>query len=115
MQPAVIRNVFPKTSASILSKATIKAEKVKLCWFSQTIGPNRGLENVLQAISYLDEQQFELHLLGAARPGYIQILFSMCDLLGLPVANIHIHEPMLPNELFVFCSAFDIGLACEIV
>ncbi len=112
-KPKVIRNALKKINGLTISRSTGVQDRLKLCWFSQTIGHNRGLELVLQALCYLDKDAYELHLLGALATGYRQILFTLCKQLELPADNIHIHDPVLPDALFVFCGASDIGLACE--
>ncbi|MFI5163276.1 MAG: hypothetical protein ACHQHN_18500, partial [Sphingobacteriales bacterium] len=72
-----------------------------------TIGPNRGLEGVLDVISALKDQAFELHLLGhlSAEARYIFTNYN-----SVPI---YLHEPVPPDEVIPFASQFDIGLATE--
>ncbi|GAC1309865.1 MAG: hypothetical protein NVSMB24_26080 [Mucilaginibacter sp.] len=106
---ASILNVFPKVALNV---ADNKNGPLKLFWFSQTIGPNRGLELVVEAIS-LTGINIELHLLGEVERTYKQNLFSLIK----PIENINsrilFHEPIKGDEIFQFASQFDIGLAAE--
>ncbi|HVS90627.1 MAG TPA: hypothetical protein VHE59_01255 [Mucilaginibacter sp.] len=101
--PAVILNVFPIDRN--VPKPTIDLrEPLKLFWFSQTIGPNRGLENIVSALQNLPEYAFELHLLG-----YLQSNFLPAE----QNLNIYFHEPVPPAEIPLLASRFDIGIAAE--
>ncbi len=59
----VILNVFPLGSQVSLP-VYLPEGPLKLFWFSQTIGPARGLEETINALDLLKEYPFELHLLG---------------------------------------------------
>jgi glycosyltransferase involved in cell wall biosynthesis len=54
--------VFPKQSIKVNIEAL---SPLKLFWFSQSIGFERGLEDVIEAIGLLKNQKIELHLLGS--------------------------------------------------
>jgi glycosyltransferase involved in cell wall biosynthesis len=108
LDPVVIRNVFA-VDADVPFKA--HSGKLKLLWFSQTIGPNRGLDDVIAALQLLNNRSIELHLLGhlpdATRTGYLDKLQQ-----NKPVC-IHFHKPIPAAELVTFAVGFDIGLALE--
>ncbi|MCC8425737.1 glycosyltransferase [Mucilaginibacter sp. UR6-11] len=107
LKPVVLLNVFPK-----IETATKKVEKkgpVKLFWFSQTIGPNRGIDDAVKALQLLNKTDFELHLLGKLPPGSEKFISSLID----SDINLQIHNPVPPDELAGFASQFDIGLALE--
>ncbi len=102
-------NVFPKTPG-LIAITNNKSEPLKLFWFSQTIGPNRGLEDIIDALQLLKGYSFELHLLGEPDRD-IKNVFRM-HLKGKQII-IHFHEPIAPDKIIAFASQFDIGLALE--
>jgi glycosyltransferase involved in cell wall biosynthesis len=106
---ASILNVFPKVTLNV---ADNKNGPLKLFWFSQTIGPNRGLELVVEAMS-LTSANIELHLLGKVNDAYKKNLFSLSKSIENTNSHIFFHEPMKGDEIFQFASQFDIGLAAE--
>ncbi|GAA4084453.1 glycosyltransferase family protein [Mucilaginibacter panaciglaebae] len=101
----ILRNVFPKTNTSIIKHTGC----IKLFWFSQTIGPDRGIEDIMDALETLNSSQIELHLLGN-RPAHSQ---DFIDRLNTSSLNINFHAPIPPDEIISFASQFDIGLALE--
>jgi glycosyltransferase involved in cell wall biosynthesis len=86
---------------------------VKLLWFSQTIGPDRGIELIIKALKYIESESYELHLLGAPKPGYIKQLLGLASAHSVPWTNLHFHKPIAPESLIQACASFDIGLASE--
>ena len=104
-KPVTILNVFPKNTS--LKQLNINnADALKLFWFSQTIGANRGIDDIINALQLLDKNQFELHLLGAPQEGFI-------DKINSSGINVKFHNPIPPDELTDFAFQFDIGLALE--
>jgi len=104
---ASVLNVFPKTN----SYNTIINENgpLKLFWFSQTIGPGRGIETVIESIR-ISELKVELHLLGDIASGYGRHIDDLTADMGCIV---HFHQPVYADELFEIAAQFDIGLATE--
>ncbi|MFH7243190.1 MAG: glycosyltransferase [Spirulina sp.] len=130
--PTVVYNVFPrsaptledlspeetseKTSAPPPAKPSDHGlpmrtgEAVRLHWFSQTIGPGRGLELLFAALSHLTVS-VEVHLRGHCSPKN-QIWLAQHIPLGW-ADQVHIH-PTVPNdELPARIAENDIGLALE--
>lgn len=111
--PAVIHNSFPLQPASTVRFAPDRESRpaaVKALWFSHTIGPGRGLRMAIEAL-LITRCPWELHLLGTARPGYIESLTA-----GLPSAvraRVISHAPVPPSSLPEKIAAFDLGLALE--
>lgn len=112
-KPTVIYNTFPwKERSSINEKKLDKmnSKLPSLHWFSQTIGPGRGLENLFQALPYL-QTPVEIHLRGhypetAQQWLEQQVTDEWRD-------RIFIH-PTVPNsELLSRIAEHDIGLALE--
>ena len=106
LNPVVLLNVFPKVA--VRQKADTKGT-LKLFWFSQTIGANRGIESVLSALSLLNRSDFELHLLGNQSPGDEDFISKITGS-GITVK---LHNPIPPDDIISFASQFDIGLALE--
>lgn len=106
LNPVVLLNVFLKQTVE--QKANAIAP-LKLFWFSQTIGANRGIESILSALSLLNKSDFELHLLGNQSPGD-EDFFNQITGSGITVK---LHNPISPDSIILFASQFDIGLALE--
>jgi glycosyltransferase involved in cell wall biosynthesis len=105
VNPITILNVFPnnlKVEQPILNQDG----PIKLFWFSQTIGLHRGIEDVINALEFLKNYPFELHLLGLPAKD-VSSNFENESI------SIHFHEPIMPDEIPAFASQFDIGLAVE--
>jgi len=98
-------NVFPKSTCSV----TNNNGPLKLFWFSQTIGPNRGLDDVVNALQLLNKAEFELHLLGDQLPSTIDFITEIINS-GI---NVKLHAPIPPDQIIPFANQFDIGLALE--
>lgn len=112
-KPTVIYNTFPWAERSQLDRQKRDRQNLKLPsihWFSQTIGPGRGLETLFQALHHLTTP-VEIHLRGNYPESYRQWLETL-----LPSAwreHLFIH-PTVPNaELLSRIAEHDIGLALE--
>ena len=107
--PIVIRNSFPLQSRSrVDTPATTGAPS--FIWFSQTIGPGRGLELFFAAWART-KQPSKVYLLGDERPGYRQKLLDR-----LPPArrgDLHFIPLVTPEQLPGKLAEFDLGLALE--
>ncbi|WPU98358.1 hypothetical protein SNE26_20240 [Mucilaginibacter sp. cycad4] len=111
LKPVVINNVFPKTALNV--RQNYKAnDPLKLFWFSQTIGPERGLEDVIKAMSAV-KGNIQLHLLGSCHEGHKAALLNLAGTLNLNPDQLWFHEPIGAGEIFAFASRFDIGMATE--
>ncbi|MDB5150603.1 MAG: hypothetical protein JWQ57_4623 [Mucilaginibacter sp.] len=106
---ATILNVFPGDN-HIKQHIINNVGPIRLFWFSQTVGISRGLNAIAKALKSLNEQDFELHLLGHIadenKPEFIDN-----ELLG--IKNVFFHKPLPQDELTSFAAQFDIGLALE--
>ncbi|MGN8071253.1 glycosyltransferase [Mucilaginibacter sp. 22184] len=111
LDPVVINNVFPRTDlpARPNTDATLP---LKLFWFSQTVGPERGIENIIEAMA-LTAQPTELHLLGNCSDNDKIMITELAKYNRLDTGRIHFHQPIAPDELFKFTAQFDIGMATE--
>ncbi|NII81327.1 MULTISPECIES: glycosyltransferase family 4 protein [unclassified Pedobacter] len=107
-QITTILNVMENNDETI--KKTNHDRNLRLFWFSQTIGENRGLENVISAINQ-SVYKYELHLLGEISQNYRLELLNLIDETNGSI--IHFHNPIDQDEIISFASDFDIGLASE--
>jgi len=103
-------NVFPKTA--LTTRTENKDKPLKLFWFSQTIGPNRGLELIIEAVG-LSSTATELHLLGQPTEGYRQQLEDQAGTAGIDKSRIKFYPPVKGDEIFKMARQFDIGIASE--
>lgn len=111
--PSVIYNTFSWAERQQIDGQIKDRQDLSLSslhWFSQTIGPGRGLETLFQALPLLN-QSVEVHLRGDCLPIHRQWLESV-----IPEnwsKRIFIH-PTVPNsELLSRIAEHDIGLALE--
>ena len=105
-----INNVF---SIANLQKPQLinKDQSIKLFWFSQFVGPNRGLEIIFDALKILNNQNVHFYILGDRK--YDMFLKTEINKLNFK-DNIHLVDPMPEENIFEFASKMDIGLAAEI-
>jgi glycosyltransferase involved in cell wall biosynthesis len=102
-----INNVFSRANLQIKNEAN---GQLKLFWFSQNIGPNRGLENIVEAMNLLDGD-VSLHLLGnILDPDYFQKLMNRSE----HPERIHVMKAVAPKQIFEIAARFDIGIAAEV-
>jgi glycosyltransferase involved in cell wall biosynthesis len=106
--PLVILNVFPLEALSVRTPGN----PIKFYWYSQVIGPNRGIELLLDAASRID-LPFEIHLRGKLYSD--DYLTALKRRYAKPALweRIFVHEPILAAELIRDGNQFDVGLALE--
>jgi len=127
-RPTVIRNVFPLKEREAMDgkwkdrpgmarwmpsndpKAVRPKEApVSIHWFSQTVGPGRGLETLFQGLDGL-EGNWELHLRGNLK-GYEGWLERVCP--GSVKGRLKVHGLVENEELRSRIAEHDIGYAGE--
>lgn len=112
-EPRVLNNVFPfgdRDHTDGLIKDRVDPEKPSVHWYSQTIGPGRGLEFIVESLALVDTP-LEFHLRGNLFPGFRDELISR-----FPSAKGHslYFHPLVPHaELLSRICEHDIGLATE--
>lgn len=111
--PETILNVFPLAERPDTFRAGERDGPLRLYWFSQTVGPERGLEDALQAMGRLRGRAIELHLRGTWQPGYRERFFALAASAGLDPGQIRDHPPAPPGEMVRLASEYDVGLALE--
>lgn len=83
---------------------------LKLFWFSQTIGTDRGLEDVFGAMQLIPQIPIRLTLLGQCAGERKSYFLSQGT--G-PNHSIEMYDPVEPARIFEFAAGQDIGLALE--
>jgi glycosyltransferase involved in cell wall biosynthesis len=86
-------------------------ESLRLYWFSQTIGPGRGLDDVVRAAGAAG-LPVELHLRGRALPDYVRDLERLAESRA-PLLKLIVHEPAPPDDMVALCGGYDVGLSVE--
>lgn len=111
-RPAEILNVFPlgHAPAAATPRGTVEPGP-SLYWFSQTIGPERGLEAAVAAIG-LSKSKPHLFLRGRPASGYIDHLKSLAASAEV-AARIHVLDIAAPHDMERLAAAYDLGLVAE--
>lgn len=109
--PVVIHNTFPLPSRPPETAPTGSGGMLKLYWFSQTIGPGRGLEDVVAAMRRAGVP-VELHLRGHADEDFVARLRSLVSQ-DAPRLGLVVHAPAPPDEMVELLADFDVGLSTE--
>lgn len=107
-----ILNVFNQVNEAKI-KPSMPNNPLRIFWFSQTIGPNRGLEMAIDAINSLSKHSIELHLLGSPQADFVTRLLKQAEHFHHHNHSIDMHTPVSQDEVFRFTATFDIGLASE--
>jgi glycosyltransferase involved in cell wall biosynthesis len=111
--PAVIYNAFPVAEQATIDGARKDRRDTavpSIYWFSQTLGPGRGLEDLIAALPLLD-RDIEIHLRGRAAPGVNEWIRSQTPQRWRQRVFLH---PLVPNkELLSRLAEHDIGFAGE--
>lgn len=112
LEPTVILNAFSRSFNP--EPATVENAPIKLFWFSQTIGTNRGIQDIIKALSLIDFKQYELHLLGALPKSVKQQFDTLIDsLFRETLPTIIFHDCIPEEQLLREVSNYDLGFAIE--
>lgn len=104
----VVNNVFSKQQQP--SFKTISLQTLRLFWFSQTVGLNRGVQDVIAAINLIYEFSIELTILGDAAENVRQ---NFSRLLSNQLHHLNFIKPCDEEKLIAISSQHHIGLAVE--
>jgi len=119
VRPVPIHNTFslqmPAAAVAadrtrLAADATLE-RPLRLYWFSQTLGPGRGLEDVIQALGRSGAAA-ELHLRARPIPGYMESLRALQHDVAPETAIVH-HDPASPDMMVELAQSYDAGLSCE--
>jgi glycosyltransferase involved in cell wall biosynthesis len=104
-----INNAFPKSEFRILEKSADKS--VKLVWFSQIVGQDRGLKEIIEAIKLTRECKFELYIYGECTPAMRAYLSGI---LHKSRHQLFFKGLVSNKQLNLELGNYDIGIASEI-
>lgn len=113
-QPQVIYNVFPQSEQSSMDGNRLDRRddsRFSIYWFSQTVGPDRGLDDLLAALPQV-KHKVEVHLRGNASAEARQWLDSRLD--DGTRSLVHVHPPVPNDQLLSRIAEHDLGFAGEI-
>jgi len=111
-RPTVLLNVFPRAEAPTAPTPFGQAApRPSAYWFSQTIGPDRGIECALRAIA-LAKTRPHLHLRGSPAAGFLDHLTTIARSIGV-TDRLHISSPAAPPKMASLAAMHDVGLSCE--
>jgi len=109
-KPSVIYNTFDPSSGEVIYEDRNNNNALSLYWFSQTLGPGRGVETIIKAIKTV-KHPIELHLRGNCSQDYHNALF---DLMGEEdIHKLYIHPLVSNAALGDRIKEHDVGLAFE--
>lgn len=111
--PTTILNVFPLSERPASFRDSETDSPLTLYWFSQTVGADRGLEDIVRAMGALREYPVVLHVQGTWQGGYESKLRHLAAELRLRPEQIASLPPSRPDALVRLASTFDVGLALE--
>ncbi len=107
-----INNCFPRTYQLPLQK--LPERPLKLFWFSQFIGPDRGLETVIAAMGRLPAKDIRFTLLGNISPAHQAYLTEICREYNVGKEQLVFMQPVPEREIATIAAGHHIGLACEV-
>jgi glycosyltransferase involved in cell wall biosynthesis len=107
---AVIHNTFalPLQHPEV---SRVDPDRLRLYWFSQTIGPGRGLEDAILALGRSGAAA-HLALRGRAQNGYVEALTALAATKAPRVEVAHL-APAPPDAMIECARGYDVGLALE--
>jgi glycosyltransferase involved in cell wall biosynthesis len=110
VRPAVVHNAFP-LPAQTPDFARADPGVLRIYWFSQTIGPGRGLDQAIVALGRSGVRA-ELTVRGRPHDGYVDALRTLASTHAPAVPVIH-QPPAPPDAMVDLARAHDIGLVLE--
>lgn len=112
-RPVVVLNTFPLGDREIEPPPPHErmGEGPSLYWYSQVIGPTRGIEQAVQALARLPFAA-HLHLRGLIGDGFARTLQDLATSLGV-ADRVHVLPYAPPDALVALAAQHDVGLAME--
>ena len=106
----VIHNTFALPSQPP-EVSRVDRERLRVYWFSQTIGPGRGLEDAVRALGRSGAAA-QLALRGRPQAGYLEALTALATAHAPRVEVVHL-APAPPDAMVECARGYDVGLALE--
>jgi glycosyltransferase involved in cell wall biosynthesis len=112
-RPTPIYNVFPWADRAGIDgdRKDRRGPALSLCWYSQSIGLDRGLQDAIRAAGLL-RGDFQLHFRGTLEPSVSRELLRVARECGV-AERLHLHPQVPPGELLSRVVEHDVGLALE--
>lgn len=111
-RPRVVLNAFPLGQAAPAPTPRGTARPApSLYWFSQTIGPNRGIECAVRAIGRAATRP-HLYLRGTPAAGFATRLLDLARGIGA-AGRVHFLLPDEPDRMVQLAAVYDAGLCSE--
>lgn len=110
-----INNCFPLKYRSDISNIQSNVDELRLFWFSQYIGKERGLEDIIRAIGLVKEKRIKLTLLGNITPELKTYFNNMWSESNLNMDQLVYLDPVPENELVGIGQQHHIGIASEVL
>jgi hypothetical protein len=111
-RPRAVLNAFPLAHAAPAPTPRGSAQPgPSLYWFSQTIGPERGIECAVHAIGRAATQP-HLYLRGTPAAGFAQRLLELARQAGAG-GRVHLLPPDQPDRMEELAGVYDAGLCSE--
>jgi len=107
VRPAPIHNTFSIN----FSAASNRRGPLRFYWFSQTLGPGRGLGDVIAAVGRCGITA-ELHLRARPIPAYAEALARLQTRLA-PSLKIVFQHPESPDRMIELAQGYDLGVSTE--
>ena len=107
---AVIHNTFPLPMRPP-DVSRVDPDRLRVYWFSQTIGPGRGLEDAIVALGRSGATA-HLALRGLPQSGYLEALTALAAAQAPRVEVVHL-APAPPDAMIECARGYDVGLALE--
>ena len=109
-KPHILYNAFSLNERVGVKLSENKVnESLSLYWFSQTIGPGRGIEQIIISLNLVNKS-VSLHLRGKVANEFKEILKQSLN----DRHKIFFHEPVPPHKIVETMQLFDIGLSLEL-
>lgn len=105
-----VNNAFPLDFQPSLPTEPV-AGPLRICWFSQVVGTDRGLEDFIAGMNRVMDIQIEFSIIGTcSETTKSKIVASNAS----TIHSISFHPPMPEADLFRFVGNHEIGLALEV-
>jgi glycosyltransferase involved in cell wall biosynthesis len=112
-EPVVLHNVFPVSLADGMRPPHARPVHalLRIHWVSQTLGVDRGLQDIFEASGHLRER-VEIHLRGQASEGQKEAVLNLAERCG--AAGLVKLDPVIEHDAVIqSMGEYDVGLALE--
>ena len=107
-----VENMFPVKNQPVFKN--LDSNVFKFFWFSQTIGPQRGLEEFIRILGGCSDGQVQLTLLGNVAAEYKASLTDLWTRVGLELKELNFLTTVPEAEIFKIAAEHHFGLCLEI-